>query len=115
MDELNGRPRAWLSITEQPDGGGLVVGLGGELDIASLPDVLPQIEELLGRAPAPVCLDLAELDFLDSSGVTMLVRIANRFDRLRTVRATEPVRRVLEVLGLRDRLDMDAPSDRAGA
>jgi hypothetical protein len=30
MDELNGRPRARLAITERPDGAGLVIELGGE-------------------------------------------------------------------------------------
>jgi anti-sigma B factor antagonist len=114
MDELNDRPRARLSVTEQPDGR-LVIGLGGELDIASLPDVTPQLDELLGRAPAPVCLGLAELEFLDSSGVTVLVRIANHFDQVQTVQATEPVRRVLEVLGLSYRLGLDESSHGEGA
>jgi anti-sigma B factor antagonist len=109
MDELNAVPRARLSITE--DGAGLVIGLVGELDIASLPDIASPLEDLLGRAPQPMCLDLGELHFLDSSGVTMLVRIANHFDQIRTTRATEPVRRVLEVLGLRDRLGLDRPVD----
>jgi anti-anti-sigma factor len=115
MDGVNGRPRARLNSTERPGGAGLVIGLGGELDVASLPDVYPQLDELLSRAPAPVCLDLAELDFLDSSGVTMLVRIANHFQQVRTVGATEPVRRVLEVLGLSDRLGLDDLSDGRGA
>jgi anti-sigma B factor antagonist len=110
MDELNDRPRARLSTTQEPDGAGLVIGLGGELDIASLPAVTAQLDELLRRAPAQVCLDLAELDFLDSSGVAVLVRIANHFGRVRTVQATEPVRRVLQVLGLSDRLGLDQRS-----
>jgi anti-sigma B factor antagonist len=115
MDELNDRPRAWLSTTPEPDGAGLVIGLGGELDIASLPEVTVQLDELLGRPPAQVCLDLADLEFLDSSGVAVLVRVANHFGRVRTVQATEPVRRVLQVLGLGDRLGLDQRSDETGA
>jgi anti-sigma B factor antagonist len=115
MDELSDRPRARLSITEEPDGAGLVIGLGGELDIASLPDVTVQLDELLGRPPRQVCLDLAELEFLDSTGVAVLVRIANHAGRVRTARATEPVLRVLQVLGLSDRLGLDERSDGARA
>jgi anti-anti-sigma factor len=111
MDELNAAPRARLSISDEPGRAGLVVALGGELDIASLPEIAASLEDLLGRAPQPMCLDLAELHFLDSTGVTMLVRIANHFDQVRTTHATEPVRRVLEVLGLRDRLGLDRPAD----
>jgi anti-sigma B factor antagonist len=110
MEELNGRPSARLSVTESADGAGLVVAFGGELDIASLPAVTPALDALLSRGPQPVRLDLAELEFLDSSGVALLVRIANHFDRVRTARATEPVRRVLEVLALADRLGLDQPS-----
>jgi anti-sigma B factor antagonist len=110
MDELSGRPRARLSVDERPDGR-LVIELGGELDIASLPDVTPRLDELLRSAPGPACLDLAELGFLDSSGVTMLVRLANHFQPLRTLRVSQPVRRVLEVLGLRDRLGLDEDAD----
>jgi anti-sigma B factor antagonist len=112
MDQLTGRPRARLTVDDRP-GDGLVIELGGELDIASLPDVTPRVDELLGSAPGPACLDLAELGFLDSSGVTMLVRLANHFQPLRTVRVSEPVRRVIEVLGLRDRLGLDEGADEA--
>jgi anti-sigma B factor antagonist len=98
MDELNGRAR--LSVRERDDGAGLIAAFTGELDIASLAEVTPQLEELLARDPQPVCLDLAELDFLDSTGVTLLIRIAKRFGPIESAGATEPVRRVLQVLGL---------------
>jgi anti-anti-sigma factor len=55
-----------------------------------------------------VVLELGDLQFLDSSGVTLLVRIVNHFGQVRTASATAPVRRVIEVLGLADRLGMDA-------
>jgi anti-anti-sigma factor len=106
MDELNGRAR--LRVTER-DGGGLVAAFAGELDIASLAEVTPQLEALLACDPQPVCLDLADLDFLDSTGVTLLIRIANRFGPVESAGATEPVRRVLQVLGLADRLGLSDP------
>ena len=87
---------------------GLVIGLAGELDLASLPDVTAGVQDLLARAPQPVLLDLGQLQFLDSSGVTLLVRIANHFGLVRTPAAPEPVRRVIEVLGLAGRFGLGA-------
>jgi anti-sigma B factor antagonist len=106
MDDVTDRPRARLGVSSGPDGE-LLVELAGELDIATLPDVTGVADELLGRPPQPVVLQLGELQFLDSSGVTLLVRIANHFGQVRTTSATAPVQRVLEVLGLAGRLGLE--------
>ena len=99
-------PRARLELSSTPDG--LVIALGGELDLASLPAVAAPLDDAFGRPEQPVVLDLADLTFLDSSGVALLVRIANHFGQVRTRSATEPVRRVIEVLGLAERFGLDA-------
>lgn len=104
--ELTDDVRARMVVSDDPDGG-LRVTLAGELDLASLPAVAAPLDELLGRPPQPVLLDLAGLSFLDSSGVAMIVRIANHFDQVRTRSATEPVRRVIEVLGLAERFGLE--------
>jgi len=104
--ELTGGPRARLDVSGGTSGG-VVVQLTGELDLASLPDVAGPLAELLTRRPQPLVLELGDLTFLDSSGVSLLVRIANHFDQVRTRSATEPVRRVIEVLGLADRFGLD--------
>ena len=104
--ELTDGPRARMDVSGAPDGG-LVVELAGELDLASLPAVAAPLDELLSRPPQPLVLDLGELDFLESSGVALLVRIANHFDQVQTRSATEPVRRVIEVLGLAGRFGLD--------
>src|SRR4051812_4299264 len=104
MGLTDGR-RARLDVSTSP--AGLVVELAGELDLASLPDVTAGVQELLTRDPQPVLLDLGRLQFLDSSGVTLLVRIANHFDDVRTRTAQEPVRRVIQVLGLAGRFGLD--------
>ena len=53
-------------------------------------------------------LDLASVDFLDSSGVALLIRLANHFGQVRARAAAPPVRRVIQVLGLADRLGLDS-------
>jgi anti-sigma B factor antagonist len=107
MDDMTDRPRARLDISTTPDGQ-LLVDLAGELDIATLPDIAGTADRLLAEPPQPVVLELGGLTFLDSSGVTLLVRIVNHFGQVRTASATAPVRRVIQVLGLADRLGLDA-------
>ena len=103
---MTDRPQARLAVAAGPDGR-LEVRLGGELDIASLPDVQADLDALLDREPQPLLIDLEALEFLDSSGVAVLVRIANRFAPVETRNAAPPVRRVLEALGLADRFGLD--------
>ena len=95
-----------MIVATGPDGG-LCIRLAGELDLASLPDVEAELNGLLTREPGPLLLDLADLTFLDSSGVALLIRLANRFTPVETRHATEPVRRVLGVLGLAGRFGLD--------
>jgi anti-sigma B factor antagonist len=99
-------PRASLDVSSADDG--LVIALAGELDLASLPAVAGPMDDVLSRPAQPVVLDLGGLTFLDSSGVALLVRIANHFGQVRTRAATAPVRRVIEVLGLAERFGMGA-------
>jgi anti-sigma B factor antagonist len=107
VDEVAAGPRARLDVPATADGGRLVVRLGGELDLASLPDVQPALDRLLGLPPQPVRVDVAELQFLDSTGVAVLLRIANRFEPVEVVHAAPVVRRVVHALGLGDHLGLD--------
>jgi anti-anti-sigma factor len=54
-----------------------------------------------------VVVDLTDLRFLDSSGVTVLVRIANHFRPVAIRGAGPSVRRVVQVLGLAGRFDLE--------
>jgi anti-sigma B factor antagonist len=103
---LTNGARASVDVVEAP-GDALVVELAGELDLAALAAVDGAVAALLARPPQPVVLDLGRLTFLDSSGVTLLVRLANHFGQVRTRATTQRVRRVLEVLGLAGRLGLD--------
>lgn len=77
----------------------------GELDAASVPDLLPQLPVLLGDLDQRrgVVLDLAAVDFFDSSGVRLVDRLTRLCAAvpLRVVAPHGgPVRRVLEVVGM---------------
>ena len=112
MDELTGRAR--LRVTDRSDGAGLLAAFAGDLDIAGLAQLAEPVADLLARDPQPLHLDLSGLDFLDSTGVTVLIRLANRFAPVESVGATVPVRRVLQVLGLSDRLGLADPQPSRG-
>jgi anti-sigma B factor antagonist len=107
VDELRNGRRARLTVSPETDDGFLVVRLGGELDVAGVTDLAAEIEELIGREPQPVLLDLAEVSFCDSSGIAVLIRLAHHFGQIRVRAAAPGVRRVIEVLGLADRFGLD--------
>ena len=76
--------------------------LSGEVDVA----VASQIEPLLldvavGTPGSSVVFDCAELSFIDSSGVNMLLRVAKRSGKpVQLVNLDPSCRRVFEYLGL---------------
>jgi serine/threonine-protein kinase RsbW/stage II sporulation protein AB (anti-sigma F factor) len=95
----------------QRDGDRLLVAIGGELDLTTA----PELEELL-LASAPYVdleLDFAELDFIDSSGLRLLLgereRAARDGGRLLVTGAQGPVARVFAVSGLDAHLEPRLP------
>ena len=106
MEQHDGRPHARLTVRESADGDAMTLALGGDLDIAGVGELERPLAAVLGRDPEPLQLDLSEVVFLDSSGVAVLVRLANHFGSVRTRSASAPVRRVIQVLGLADRLGL---------
>jgi anti-anti-sigma factor len=107
MDELSKGRTARLAVSSEADGGFLVVRLGGELDLAGVTELAAQIDELLAREPQPLLLDLSDVSFCDSSGIAVLIRLANHFGHIRVRAAAAGVRRVIEVLGLAQRFGLE--------
>jgi anti-anti-sigma factor len=91
------------------------VTLSGELDLLSIGDLEPELERLAGEPGIDVvALDLRELDFLDSSGLRLVVMAERRLREvgrgLVLVRGTQPVQRVFEITRMTERLEfVDAP------
>lgn len=106
MDEQNGSARARLTLAGGGDDSGLVVRLAGELDLATVGQLAAPLKDLLARQPQPVVLELGELEFMDSSGIAVIIRIANHFEQVETRGAKPAVRRVIEVLGLSGRVGL---------
>lgn len=98
MAEIDGA-QAQIVLSEiEP--GQVTVRLSGELDILSVDSLNGQVDDLLARTLTQVDLDLSGLEFMDSSGLAVLLRLANRFGPLRVFGANPLIRRVIEVTGL---------------
>jgi anti-anti-sigma factor len=100
-----------FSIATDERDGRLVVTLRGELDLATSPDVEAIVLSRV-REGGHVVLDLSELEFMDSSGVRVVVAAhgaaAEAGGRLTIVRGVPggPVQRVIEISGLEDVLEL---------
>ncbi|MGH9265725.1 MAG: STAS domain-containing protein [Acidimicrobiales bacterium] len=86
------------------DHGQAVVAVAGELDMTTAPELSRSLAPVLDQHPRDVTLDLAGVDFIDSTGLTLLVRTSKALQAhegaLHLLAATPPVRRVLEIVGL---------------
>jgi anti-sigma B factor antagonist len=100
---------------EEPAPGRVVVGVAGEIDVATAPEV----ERALAHAGAEkrVVLDLTECQFIDSSGLRTLLGARSAAQSaggsLALVVADPGLLRVFEVVGLGDVLDIHDTLDRA--
>jgi anti-anti-sigma factor len=98
-------PAATLSVSESAPGR-LIVALAGEYDIASIQYLSAELNALLQRDATSVSLDMSELMFMDTSGVAVLLRIANHFGPIEVHGASPLIRRIVQALGLSERLRM---------
>ena len=102
-----------MSVDER--GGRVYVTLRGELDIATAPELEQLVNERLDGGQE-VVVDLRGLDFMDSSGIRVLVAAHARAGRTGTrVIVVRPapssaVAKIVEVSGLDGELDFVDPS-----
>lgn len=100
MDSADGNG---LAYDLHREGGHAVVALRGELDMASAPELEACLQRLRANRVLHVTVDLAGLDFCDSSGLATFLRFRRDAERggsslvLRSPRAN--VRRLLELTG----------------
>jgi anti-anti-sigma factor len=102
--------------SERRDGVSLV-RLGGEIDLSNARIVGEHVLEAAGDL-GDLIVDLGGLEYLDSSGLALLVRIAERcsLDQRRlclVVPPGSPARRLLEVSGLANELPVAAGEEEA--
>jgi len=93
------------------DDRGVVLALSGQLDVVSAPELARRLDEVLAEAHARVMLDLNGLEFVDSAGVSVLIkakREAEASGRALVLHGpTEQLERVFALVGLAEWLAVE--------
>jgi len=82
-----------------------VVRVRGEIDISNAADVAREIEQAISPDCGYVVVDLAATAYLDSSGISLLIRLAERLRATRqrmqlVVPEDSPIRGIVELTAL---------------
>jgi anti-sigma B factor antagonist len=85
-----------------------LISVSGELDLASSPALEEQLERVASSDASLVVVDLRELEFMDSTGLSVLVRAHQRAaegtQRFGLINGSQQVQRLLSLTGVADRL-----------
>lgn len=105
-----------VTVTES-SGVSTVLRVAGVLDTHGAERLLSRLDRLLDQGYRSVVLDLTDVEFCDSSGVSALVRGHARATaaagRLRIAAASDQVRSVLELSGLNRMFGLKSTMDTA--
>ena len=104
-----------MEVTER-DGSALLV-VHGEIDVSTGPRLREQLVELAAAGHQRVVVDLDDVDFLDSTGLGVLVSGLKRFRTLGgdlvLVCHRPRIRKVFEITGLTQVFGLQSPVDAA--
>lgn len=102
-----------LTVCQSDEGECIRLSLQGELDLSNVPTVESKLDELW-QSENSVLVDLSKLEFLDSTGIALLIASLKRdhASRLTFVPSeTESVRRLLRLTGLDEKLPLAGLKD----
>ena len=95
-------------IRSEREGEVCVVGVSGELDLASSTHLEKKLQAVEASDADEIILDLSRLDFIDSSGLQVILAAWARSkadgNRLKLVRGQRQVHRIFEITDTADRL-----------
>lgn len=107
-----------FGIEVRPEPGYAVLAVRGDVDIATAPDLRARLADTLGSFPA-VVVDLADVPFMDSTGLGVLVAAYNRAAAAGCVlvlaRPQQIVRNALRLVQIDTVIDVYATLDAAVA
>ncbi len=97
------------------------ISVRGELDLSTAPELEGPLDQALDSGEGSVLIDLSQCEFIDSTGIALIVRAWQRLDSGENGRAlvicsqNDQVRRVLEITGLELSIPVHATRDEAMA
>ena len=105
-----------FSVEERRQGDAAVLMVSGELDLRTGPELEERLTGAFRSGIELVILDLRQIDFMDSTGLRVLLAAHQRAHetgrRFALVRGADQVERVLTLTGVRDLLTVvDAPEE----
>lgn len=115
-------PAPFEATAAQLDDGLRVIAVRGELDLSTAADLEAPLEEAIAAGDAAVLIDLSKCEFIDSTGIALIVRAWQRLDadadgegngRVAVCCANDQVRRVLEITGLELSIPLHETRERA--
>jgi anti-anti-sigma factor len=90
-----------------PENGVRAISVHGELDLSTAPELEGPLDEALDSGEGSLLIDLSRCEFIDSTGIALIVRAWQRLDSSDNGRRSlvicsqnDQVRRVLEITGL---------------
>ena len=99
-----------------------MIAVRGELDLSTAADLETPLEEAVASGDVSVLIDLTECEFIDSTGIALIVRAWQRLDRnadgdgsgrVVICSQNDQVRRVLEITGLELTIPIHGTRDEA--
>jgi len=89
------------------DAGNAVVRITGEVDMANADSLEATIAPILTMRSEQLVFDVGDLDFMDSSGIALLLRCAKKVGTVRLRHPSPIIRRTVETMGLANVLHLD--------
>jgi anti-anti-sigma factor len=107
MDELGPDAEAQFTFDVSSGADGTtIVRVAGELDMTTAEELEAAVAPVIQSSRDRLVVDVGGLDFADSSAIALFVRWANRVRRIEIREPSPLLRRVIERMGLAERLPM---------
>lgn len=108
---MTAEPDVGLSLSVERNGADAVVMVGGELEFGTAAPLRTTLLDLAHDGAGTLVLDLGSVEFIDSTGISLLVQAKQRLEaqgsRLVLRQPAPRVVRVLEVAGLREFFEIE--------
>jgi anti-sigma B factor antagonist len=106
MAELDPADEAYCAAELSREDGTAVIRLSGELDMVSVENVRSIIEGAQAGQSDRLVFEVSGLEFMDSSGIALLISATRKVRSVEVRNPTAIVRRIIELTGLTDILIM---------
>ena len=94
-----------------------VISVGGEIHVSTAPEFQRRLDEAISRGKTAVVLDLSEVEFIDSTGLSVILnglrRVTRQRGRMALVCTNPTVLRLFEITRLDTTFDIHPTRDEA--